>query len=153
MSPSIEEMDRLEAALTSCMRVVKRPGYWEKFSERAGINIDRPGAAILMALYTEHCQFQKLVTRLGVEAPSVSRKVHALQDEGLIVRKPTDDRRVHELHLSDKGRIVAERLLKAKRQMLAEVISDWSGEQKKQLIDSLDRFATEMKRCFDKNTK
>lgn len=150
MNPSIEEMDRLEAALASCMRVVKRPGYWEQFSERAGINIDRPAAAILMALYSEDCQFQQLVSRLGVEAPSVSRKVHALQDEGLIVRKPTADKRVHELHLSDDGRKIAECLLKAKRQMLAEVISDWSVDQKKQLIDSLDRFAAEMKRCFDK---
>lgn len=150
MSTSVEEMDKLEAALSACMRVVKRPGYWEKFSEYAGVSIDRPAAAILMVLRTEHCQFQQLVSRLGVEAPSVSRKVHALQDEGLIVRMPTEDKRVHELHLSDEGRAIADRLLEAKRKMLASVVAEWTDEQKKQLVEALDRFAGDMKRSFDK---
>ena len=153
MTKPDEDLDRLEAAMGSCVRIVKRPGYWEELNRRSGVNIDRPAAAILQALDNRPCQFQYLVSRLGIEAPPVSRKVHSLEDQGLIIRKQTNDKRVHELYLSEEGKIIANKIKKAKRQILSEVISEWSAKDKNDLCLLLDRFAVDMKNKFNEKTE
>ena len=142
--PSVNELDKFEAAIVAFVRIAKKPSYWEEFSKRANTNIDRPAAAILDALSHNHCQFQDLVKRLGVEAPFISRKVHELEDEGLITRRPTQDRRVHELHLSAPGEDMASRIKQAKRSILSEVLSGWSNEELGRLTNLLERFAIDM---------
>ncbi len=149
-----EDLDRLEAAMGSCMRTIKKPGYWEELSRRARVNVDRPAAAILQVLDSGPCQFQSLVTRLGIEAPPVSRKVHLLEDLGLISRKQTNDKRVHELYLSNDGKKIANKIKAAKRQILSEVVSEWSNDDKSKLSYLLDRFATDMSnKLQDKTNK
>ena len=129
------QLDSIESSLTAVMRIAKRPGYWDELQKRSGIIIDRPAAAIIIILSKCPSNFASVVTRLGIEAPSVSRKVHELEDKGLILRRPTDDKRVHELELSKEGLVIAESLLKAKRSIYQEVLNSWNDKD----IDDLNR--------------
>lgn len=146
---STNEIDRLEAALTTFNRIIKKPSYWEEFQLRAGVNIDRPSAAIIYVLAKEDCQFQTLVNRLGLEAPSISRKVHELEQQGLIERKPSDDRRVHKLHLSHQAQAVYKQLSDAKRDILSETLQGWTAEERHQLIIIIEHLADDMKNRFE----
>ncbi len=146
-------MDQLDVALSSCLRIMKQPIYWEKFTKLANTTIDRPSATILAILSKGPYQFHELVNRLGVEAPSVSRKVHQLEDQGLVLRKSTSDKRVHELYLSTQGRTLADKLCTARHRLLAEITSTWTARQQKELIESLEHFSNDLKLLFDLNHK
>ena len=138
------ELDKLEVAMTAFLRTIKKPEYWEQFKQRAEISIDRPAATILKILSEHDCQFQELVQLLGIEAPAVSRKVHQLEDQGLIIRQPTTDRRVHKLRLSKQAVNITARLTMAKRSFLSEVLSNWTSQEKQQLVILLDKLALDM---------
>jgi DNA-binding MarR family transcriptional regulator len=145
-----DELDRLEAALTSYIRTFKRSDYWETVLNRADVQLDRPASAIVGTLdASDQCQFQQLVSRLGIEAPSVSRKVHMLESAGLVERVPTADRRVHELRLSSRGKSLAKKLTQAKHQLLSEIVSDWTSSDIEQLVILLERFAADMTARFN----
>ena len=142
-------LDSIEMSLSAVMRIAKRPGYWEELQKRAGIVIDRPAAAILIILSKRPANFQSVVNRLGIEAPSVSRKVHELEAKGLILRRPTADKRVHELELSRDGLIMAGKLLNAKRSIYQDVLGDWGSQDIEELNRLLNNLANDMKNKFE----
>ena len=148
MTDSNTDLDRLEDALASCLRVAKRPGYWEEFQRRAATDIDRPAAAILLLLERKPCQFQMLVNLLGIEAPSVSRKVHELENLGLIILQSASDRRVRMLALSDSGKDLSRRLKRAKRAVLGDVLAGWSTRERAQLINALEHLSVALSARF-----
>ncbi len=144
-----EELDRLELAWNSFIRIVKKPIYWEEIQHQAKVNIDRPAAAILHILSKQDCQFQSLVNQLGLEAPSVSRKVHELENNGLILRRPNTDKRIHELRLSPEAEIMVKQLTKAKRLIMSKILSNWSVNERQELITILQRLSNDMSDYFD----
>lgn len=143
-----EQLDQLEASILRCLRVAKKPQYWKEVQRLASISLDRPAAALLMLLGKHSCKFQELVEQVGVEAPAVSRKVHELEDQGLIIRQATDDKRVHLLSLSSEGERVAKRIRKAQCEMLAEVIGNWTANDKEQFINLFAKFTSEFEAKF-----
>ncbi len=124
-----KSLDAIDSALVTVMRLSKRPAYWEEFQSIVGQSIDRPSMAILLMLSDQPLRFQEVVQRLGVEAPSISRKVHELELAGLIMRTPTDDRRVHLLSLTAKGNNLAKDIASARRQMLKLILNDWDDDE------------------------
>ncbi|MGH7234700.1 MAG: MarR family winged helix-turn-helix transcriptional regulator [Candidatus Saccharimonadales bacterium] len=135
---------KLDSALLAVMRVAKKPLYWDDFQRKAGAQIDRPSAAILMLLGMRNLQFRELVAKLGIEAPSISRKVHELEQDGLVAREQTVDRRVHVLSLTTEGRKLSERIIDARKAMLKEVLVGWSGSEKRLLSEQLVRLASDL---------
>jgi DNA-binding MarR family transcriptional regulator len=142
------ELEKLEGALFGCIRITKRQSYWEEFQKRADVTIDRPAAFILMVLGKRSLQFQDLVNKLGVEAPSVSRKVHELENDGFIKRQSTADRRIHLLTLTKKGADVTSRINKARRAIFSEIMSGWPDEDKKQLSRLLAKLSEDLSNRF-----
>jgi len=138
------EIVGLEDSITAFLRIIKKPSYWEDFQRRAQVDIDRPSGAILHVLSPTDCNFQSLVNRLGIEAPFVSRKVHELETLGLIERKPSQDKRVHILHLTALGQETTLKLTKAKVEILSEVLEGWSDKEIVQLTEMLNRLTTDM---------
>lgn len=143
-----DDLDRLDSALLAVMRIAKRPSYWEEFQRRADTQIDRPAAAILMMLANHPLQFSEVVAKLGIEAPSISRKVHELEEDGLIAREPMLDRRVHLLALSGQGQALATKILNVKRSMLKDALSDWTNTDTRQLSELLTRLAQDLSLHF-----
>ncbi len=135
------QLSRIDSALFEVMKIAKRPRYWDDFQRRLGAQIDRPTAAILRLLSVQPLQFSDLVNKLGIEAPSISRKVHELEQEGLINRNPTEDRRVHILDLSDQGKILAQKIIDVRLAMLSEALANWSAADIHMLGELLSRLA------------
>jgi DNA-binding MarR family transcriptional regulator len=146
---SKHNLDNIEASLTALMRIAKRPGYWEELQSRADTTIDRPAAAILIILSKCPANFQTVVSRMGIEPPSVSRKVHELEQKGLIKRQPTEDKRVHQLELSEEGMAIASRLLNAKRSLYQDVFKAWSTDEVDSLDALLEKLTAGMKDYFE----
>ncbi len=142
------DLEKLEGALFACIRITKRPSYWDEFQKRANVTIDRPAAFILMVLNKHSLQFQDLVNKLGVEAPSVSRKVHELEDSGYIKRQPTTDRRVHLLTLTPEGNAVAKKINESRLAIFSEIMSTWPEEDKKQLSSLLSKLSEDLSNRF-----
>ncbi len=143
-----DQLSRIDSALFEVMKIAKRPRYWDDFQRRLGAQIDRPAAAILRLLSVQPLQFSDLVSKLGIEAPSISRKVHELEQEGLINRNPTDDRRVHILDLSDQGKILAQKIIDVRLAMLSEALANWSATDIHVLGESLSRLAIDLSTSY-----
>lgn len=142
--PQNDQLNNLDTALFSLMRVAKRPAYWDEFQRKAGLQIDRPAAAILLLLNKHPMQFSEVVISLGIEAPSISRKVHELEEANFINREPTSDKRVHMLALTTQGSSLAAKILSARLAMLEEVTVSWSESDTKQLSELLSRLASDL---------
>lgn len=139
------DLDMLESALGYFIKATSREQYWETIQRSASVEIDRPSAHLLITLSGDdagECRLHALATKLGVEAPSVSRVVHRLEQDKLVVRlaDPTDGR-ASCLRLTRKGQRTIARIRRAKRQRLAALFAGWSAADRKQLARLLDRLA------------
>lgn len=150
MADSQFELEKFETIISGLVQLVKKPIYWEQIKQEAGLDIDRLSASILNVLYQNNCQFQVLVEKVGIEAPSVSRKVHELEDKKLIIRKPSEDARVHDLHLSQSGIEAAEQIIKAKRAITTRLLSSWTETEKNQLYNLLNKLTIDMKQHLER---
>lgn len=142
------DLENLDNALRQLFQAIKRPSYWQLVLDQGGFSIDRPAAAILLMLYHDKQTSYRvldLAARLGVEAPSVTRKTQELETAGLISRTPgPTDRRSVELLITPKGRALANRLLKARAASLKAVLDKWPASKRHQFITYLSRFSDEL---------
>ena len=151
---SSEELDRLATAVSRCVRLIKQPAYWQTVTSIAGTTIDRPGAIILQILDRQPCRLIELAEQIGIEAPSISRKVHELTQSGLI-ESQTDpnDHRAHSLRLSTAGHALALSLRKAQRTLLRNILKSWPEDNKLQLVIMLENLADSVSQYFTPSTK
>ena len=113
--------------------------------KRAGVDLDRGGAAMLYKLATEgeNVRLRDLAERLGIDSPGVTRKVQQLEAMGLVRRSPDpEDGRVSRISLTKAGCSAIERLLAAHRQWIQELLSRWPDEEQKVFARMLQLFAT-----------
>ena len=106
--------------------VVDRAGYW------------------LMIRVSEHSpiRLSELADSVELDLSTVSRQMSDLVSKGLVTKVPDpNDGRASLLSLSDRGAAVLESVSEARRQVLAEVVADWSGEERTALAVGLVRLA------------
>jgi len=83
-----------------------------------------------------------LAGRLDISAPSASRVVNRLVDEGLVLRRvPDHDRRTVQLRLSAKGRRMLDRIRTARRAGIAEILERMTEDDRTALTAGLTSFA------------
>lgn len=143
MKPLEKDLETLEDAMRLLFQTMKKPRHWHQVTLRAGVDLDRPAAAILKSLTTcpSPCRVQDLAALLGVEAPSITRKTQALEHEGYL-RRVTDqaDRRATDLRLTPRGRSVTNRLWKAQGEIIAEALQDWEPEARHTFVTLFHKF-------------
>ena len=84
-----------------------------------------------------------LADLLGVDAPTVTRKVQQLEQEGYVARHPDpDDRRATRIELSPAGRRTLQRVLDARRAWIASLFEDWDRAELVAFASALGRFST-----------
>ena len=139
-----QDIADLDTAMRSLFKIIKRPQTWTTLTERADLTIDRPSAAILHILIARpsKCRLHDLAERIGVEAPSITRKAQQLELAGLAYREPDEkDGRASSLLITEKGRIVARKLETAQRQILEAALQDWPDADRQQFIQLFQRFS------------
>ncbi len=137
----------IEAAMDAVAHAMTRVRVHEQLAARAGVHLDRAGAALLrqLAVCQGDLRLRDVADRLAVDAPVVTRKVQQLEREDLIVRAPDqDDRRAFRLRLTRKGDRVLTRLLAARRAHLTEVLEHWSDGDRAEFARLLRKFADDV---------
>ena len=154
LEESSRELDRLVEAIGQCVRLIKQPAYWQATTRLAQTDIDRTSAIILQILNNKPCRFLELVELIGIEAPSISRKVHDLVENGLVdSHTDPDDHRVHSLRLSIAGRNLALKLRQAQHSMMLTILKDWTDQDRQDLSIMLERLADNVGHYLDNSIK
>jgi DNA-binding MarR family transcriptional regulator len=125
----------------------------ERLLRAAGIRIDRAGAALLYMLYAhgDSLRVTGLADLLGVDAPTVTRKVQQLEREGLVARHAdAEDRRATRIGLTRAGRKILDRLLGARRAWFDRVLAGWDEPDLAVFASMLERFTTSLERDLER---
>jgi DNA-binding MarR family transcriptional regulator len=144
VGPADRSIDQIEAALQVVARSMTQPRMHERLLQTAGVRLDRAGASLLYKLYvsTESLRVTTLADLLGVDAPTVTRKVQQLEHEGFVARHPDpDDRRATRIELSPAGRRTLQRVLDARRAWIASLFEGWDRTDLVDFASALGRFS------------
>ncbi|MGH7195624.1 MAG: MarR family winged helix-turn-helix transcriptional regulator [Candidatus Saccharimonadales bacterium] len=143
-----QDLDNLDAAMTRFRRAMSRAQAWQNILAIAKVSIDMAGCQLLYYLAQapkSGCPVKDLARRLGVEMPSVSRKLQQLEQAGLVTHlTDAHDRRVHIVELTPSGRRVLARIQAAKRKIITDILQSWPDSERQQFIKSFQRFAEAM---------
>ena len=126
------------------MRPLSQGRAHERIVEEANVRVDRAAVALLYKLSVAEygLRLTDLAARLGVDAPTVTRKVQQLEREGLLTRSADVlDRRASRLALTTEGKRTIERVLKARRRWLQSLLVGWDDDELGTFGALLERFA------------
>jgi DNA-binding MarR family transcriptional regulator len=138
-------LDAIDRSLRSLFRSSLASRLHERVSAAAGLDIDRPGAVLLVTLEEAPLRLSDLAARVGLDLSTVSRKASQLERRGLIERREDPrDGRASLLALTTTGSDALTRLLGARRAMLDELFDGWSDEERAALASLLSRLATDI---------
>jgi DNA-binding MarR family transcriptional regulator len=143
--PSVEDI-ALERATEGLFRLGANRRFEARQSAAVGAVVTRAGYAVLRSLSDLGPISQRLVAEAcAMDGATASRQVMALVEEGLVQRRAADgDGRAVELSLTDHGREVYERIVRYRLGHLANVLSDWSEEDRAVLARLVARFAEDL---------
>lgn len=138
-----ERLAMIQDALGVVARRAKDVELHEALGARVGHRLEGPAYGTLSRIaLVGPCTMTELAGLLGLELSTVSRRVKALEDRGLVAREssPTD-RRSALLSLTPEGRELFERLSASWRDMLAEVLDGWDPFSVEVFAELFARFA------------
>jgi DNA-binding MarR family transcriptional regulator len=145
-------IDQVQAALQTVARSVTQVRVHERLLRAAGVRVDRAGAALLHKLYVagDSLRVTDLSELLGVDAPSVTRKVQQLERDGMVTRHTDpDDRRATRIQLAPAGRHTIDEVLRARREWLEHLLEGWNEDDLGALASLLGRFSASLERDMD----
>jgi DNA-binding MarR family transcriptional regulator len=132
-------------ALLSVARVVNQVRAHEALCKKAGVDVDRGGAALLYKLHVEgeNARLTDLADRLGIDSPAVTRKVQQLEREGLVSRSVDPaDARASRVSLTRQGRSCIGRLLRERERWLEGLLGGWAKADREDFARLLKLFAS-----------
>lgn len=145
--PEAGHIDRFEEALQMVARSIMQVRLHERLLRSAGVRIDRAGVALLhkLAAGGDSLRITDLAEMLGVDSPSVTRKVQQLERAELVTReRDPSDRRATRIRLSPAGQRALECVRRARRAWLDELLRSWDNKDLSKLADLLGRFARDL---------
>ena len=150
--PAARHLDRFDEALQTVARSIAQFRLHERILRLAGVRLDRSGSALLLKLSArgDSLRVTDLAEMLGVDIPTVTRKVQQLERDGMVVRQSDpDDRRASRICLTAAGRRTIDRVRKARRSWLEHLFEGWGDDDLSALADLLSRFADDLEADLD----
>jgi DNA-binding MarR family transcriptional regulator len=127
----------------------------ENLLQEAGVRLDKAGVALLFKLHLHEessLRVTDLAELLGVDPPTVTRKVQQLERLGFVIREADhEDRRATRIQLTAAGRDSLERVLRAHRERLARLFEEWNESDLTAFAAMLERFAGAVRSEMEKN--
>lgn len=142
------EVAAVEAALTTLVRRAKLPEAHAAVARTAGVALDRAAYVVLTRIGEwGPLRLSELAERLGADVSTASRHVHQLQLDGYVDRAedPTD-RRAWLLSLTPTGADAVARVRLARQAAVAQLLEDWSAEDRRALARLLGRLVESLTR-------
>jgi DNA-binding MarR family transcriptional regulator len=144
-APALPKNGTLEALIASIQafaRMTANSRAVESVLRRLEIDLTRADIHLLRTLgeAEEPIRLGDLAERLVIDAPSVTRRVQALESRQLLRRQPDPaDKRAQRIELTATGRRALEQAMVAYRHWIAQVTADWSEADRAQLAHLLER--------------
>jgi DNA-binding MarR family transcriptional regulator len=145
-------VDQIQAAFQVVAGSITQIRVHERLLTAAGVRLDRAGAALLYKLhvYGDSLRVTDLADLLGVDAPTVTRKIQQLEREELVSRRPDpDDGRATRILLTRAGRRAIEKVLEARREWYERLVADWTDEDLTTFASLLGRFSSSLGRDLE----
>jgi DNA-binding MarR family transcriptional regulator len=152
VTPPKGSVDQIQAAFQIVVGSITQIRVHERLLVAAGVRLDRAGSALLykLYLYGDSLRVTDLADLLGVDAPTVTRKIQQLEREQLVSRRPDpDDRRASRILLTRAGRRAIERVLDARREWYERLVADWDEADLATFASLLDRFSAALERDLE----
>ena|ERR1700722_5005488 len=143
--PSSEDLGRVAESLSTLSRAFTLARPHEHLLKEAGVRLDRAGSALLFKLHrhrSEPLRVSDLADLLGIDTPSVTRKLQQLERLGYVASVPDpEDKRAKRISLTRSGEKTIDRMLAAINNRLARLFTDWTSDELTPFVASLERFA------------
>lgn len=148
LAPSEDSIANIREGFWVVSRCMGQVRVHERLLKVAGVRIDRAGAALLYTLYAHgDSRVTALADLLGVDAPTVTRKVQQLEREGLVARQADiGDKRASLIRLTPSGRASLESVLAARRRWFDRLLDGWDESDLAAFAAMLGRFAAALER-------
>jgi DNA-binding MarR family transcriptional regulator len=137
-------LERIQHSLHVVVQAYSQMRSHERVLQSAGVRIDRGGAKLLYKLQLEggSMRVTSLAERLGVDAPTVTRKVQQLEPLGYVTRDPDpEDGRASRILITPAGQETVDRLLAAYRDRLIRLTDGWTTQELHTFSLLLERLA------------
>jgi DNA-binding MarR family transcriptional regulator len=139
-----EALEQIQAGFSTVAGSMTQIRVHERMLQAAGVRLDRAGSALLYKLSThgDSLRVTDLAELLGVDAPTVTRKIQQLERQELVSRHPDpDDGRATRIRLTRSGQQTLERVLQAKREWFEHLVDGWDPAELATFASLLGRFA------------
>ncbi len=142
---SSDVLEGIQADMQAVARSLTQAKAHEQLLQAANVRLDRAGIVLMFKLHLStdrSYRITDLADLLGVDAPTVTRKVQQLERLGYVAREPDpSDRRASRIALSASGREALERVMAAHRCRLVQVFAEWTNEECETFVALFSRFA------------
>lgn len=127
----------------------------EHLLQAAGVRVDRAAISLLFKLHLRgnpSLRVTEIAGLLGVDSPTVTRKVQQLERLGYVTREADPgDGRATRIQITGSGREILERVLEAHRHLLSEIFQQWTENDVQQFAAMLGRFSNAMRMNTETN--
>lgn len=113
-----------------------------------GESVDLPSLYVLQTVLTSPgIRVTELAGNIGLDSSTVSRHINNLEKVGYITREADPrDKRATCLRLTDEGSAVLLAAFQLRASMIMKALSDWSAEDRRQLLEIALRFTADLGR-------
>ena len=137
--PSSEHIDDVFLSLGKFVRIRSRSAA--ALAKTSGGGAETAAKRALFVLRHGPIRASELAAAMAADPSTTSRHVAALVEDGLIRREPDPaDRRAALLELTDAGAARVEALEAHRRELIGELVTDWSDEDFELFAGLLKRF-------------
>src|SRR3954447_4947730 len=139
MADDDEMLDTIETQIAYLMRMGEASRRATALKPHRAL--DRAAYVILRGLQAQGPQnVSAIADRLNLDGSTVTRQVTALQQDGLIERRPDPrDGRGTVIAPTDTGLRQVDAVRAARRELYDRVLADWSADDRADLADNLER--------------
>jgi DNA-binding MarR family transcriptional regulator len=144
--PVTSAVAEVDQALNTIGRRLRQARFRERVALRVGGHLAADAYPLLRRVASQQpVRVSRLADGLGVGAPTVSRKLKELEAAGFVARGiETTDRRASTVTLTAAGAALLERVTAARRELIAEMVADWSDDDLAVLAPLMMRLADDV---------
>jgi DNA-binding MarR family transcriptional regulator len=128
----------------------RRP--WAALGDAAGVDLAQQEIQVLQVLHDGEARSMADLARLArMDAAAVSRQVRALEDRGLVVRRPSPVHgRIVLIEPSEQGLVTARRLHDLRDRHLVDALAGWTPDERDALGRLMVRLVDDLERTPDR---
>jgi DNA-binding MarR family transcriptional regulator len=136
------DLDAIERAIEQLLRLYSSRKVHSQMASAARVVISQPGFSLIRRLQEAgELSIGELARLTRMDPAATGRQIRQLEEDGLVERtRDVDDGRVVMVRVTPEGESVRHRLGMVGERHLADVLSDWSATDCRQLAALLPRF-------------